>query len=152
MFSTPGTNRQRIELYHRILLDNWPGFFSLPSTTYLGSSMTKRPSKSRVFYFRLWSKLNRTLPHLTESILGILPMTNYTNFPIQIEKNPYFRELVRENVSDLSKRDIVDWLDITGIYDKYLHKPTKLNYREAVMLLTLTNLEINIKASKKIYG
>jgi hypothetical protein len=136
-------------LYQEIILHNWPEFFNLPCKNFKGGSISssKLEKKIRGFNLRLHNKLLRTFPKLTNSLIGIDPMTNYTDFHNQIRLNPNIRNIIRENLSDLQKRNITPWLDLNTINSTFLSEHTKLSYQTGTMLVVLANLEINLKAS-----
>jgi hypothetical protein len=97
------------------------------------------------FKNRVRNKTGRTFPHLSESLIGIDPMVNYTNFHTQIEKNENMRSVIIKNIKDLEKRNVTTWLNWQEI-NKDLEK--KLNFKEGLKLMALANLEINLKSSQ----
>ena len=137
------------KLYHDILLQFWSKFFTLPSKNFKGASLDSSELKRKMLSYkmRIRGKLSRTLPSFVDTLLGIDPMINYTDFHNQITKNANFRTLLKENLADLEKRNCIPWIDLRSINKKYFEKVENVNYHESVMLLTLANLEINLKAS-----
>ena len=60
-------------------------------------------------------------------------------------KRDDLRTLVYENIQDLKKRRIVDWIDIDGIWKR--HQDQEENHADTLTLLA--SLEINLKLSEK---
>ena len=55
------------------------------------------------------------------------------------------KTLVYENIQDLKRRGVVDWLDIDGIWSR--HQRKQANHANALTLLA--SLEINLKVKEK---
>ena len=72
-------------------------------------------------------------------------MTNYIDFDAGLREREDLRSLIKENLYDLNKRGIVDWLNIDRIWHRHQHK--KANHADA--LIMLASLEINLKFQEK---
>lgn len=140
-------HRQDQSFYHQMLIENWPDFFSLPSKNYKGAAINSSEYIKYIYRLksRILSKINRTFPSAYRTLAGIDKMVNYTDFHHQMIVNPNFRNIVIENTNDLKQRKSTPWLDLETLC-KPLYKQ-KITYHEGVILLVLTNLEINLKAS-----
>lgn len=69
------------------------------------------------------------------------PNLNYIDFNNAIRDRQDIRNIVYNNIIDLKNRNVVDWLDIDGIWDAHQNKKKDLSNA----LLLLSSLEINLK-------
>ena len=73
--------------------------------------------------------------------LGVDPRLNYIDVAASIRSGS-LRSLVRENLTDLKKRDLISWVDIEAIWEE--HQSGRVDHTNA--LDVLTSLEIHLKA------
>jgi hypothetical protein len=77
--------------------------------------------------------------------LGTDPRINYIDFDRGFRQRPRLRELVYENLQDLKRRHVVDWIDLDGIWREHLS--WRVEHGDALRLLTA--LEINLKVCER---
>jgi hypothetical protein len=73
--------------------------------------------------------------------LGVDPQLNYIDVAASIRSGS-LRSVVRENLTDLQKRDLIPWVDIEAIWEE--HQSGRVDHADA--LDVLTSLEIHLKA------
>lgn len=130
--------RKNQYLYKKILLNTFPDLFNLPTSTNKGLSL--RTSKIRTVLHKSLQKI------LTMTIGSRYKRVNYFNFCERLNKDLKFSELVFDNINDLIKRSLIDWIDINEILKS--HRLGKKDHHDA--LLVLCSLEIHLKNNKSI--
>lgn len=70
------------------------------------------------------------------------PGINYIDFDRGLRERKDLKQVVYENIKDLKKRGILDWIDMDSIWQR--HQRKQGNHADALTLLT--SLEINLKA------
>jgi hypothetical protein len=75
---------------------------------------------------------------------GGIPGINYIDFDRGLRERNDLKSVVYENIQDLKKRQIINWIDIDKIWLN--HQRSIGNYADA--LTSLASLEINLKQSK----
>ncbi len=149
MFGTPTKERVGPKLYRHILATTWPDLFSLPTKTYLGFPLihTHWQYRLKAHLSRVRAKAHREFPVIAQHVFGIDPMHNYTDWHNQFMYNKNFRQLARENLTDLAARNCVPWVPVQKLVSHYLEQSNRIDYSTGIALLVLLNLEINLKTS-----
>lgn len=136
MINIPNKYRYDEYLYKKLLLQAFPSLFRLSTKTNYGLALDASKLALRCGKLR----------HAMWQNLGYNKNINYVDFKLLFDKNQKFQYLIQKNMSDLKKRGIIDWLDISQIFDA--HVSGKVNHIDA--LLVLTSLEIHLKVGKSI--
>jgi hypothetical protein len=141
ILSVPVHLRRAERLYSKILLHAFPEAFSLPTKRAYGLAMGDPPWRiqRRRYAARL---MNRLVLHTPFLPARTDPLQNYINFAEAIRRRKDFRTLVRENIRDLRKRDLLDWLDLDHFMDGHLRG--RRDYSRELTLLV--SLEVLLKA------
>lgn len=144
ILSVPRRYRKNQYLYKLVLKQAYSDLFSLPAKTTFGLSLNAPHWRRQWRYqiIRLHSLKRRIFPGFP---WGVHPMTNYIDFDAGLREREDLRSLIKENLYDLNKRGIVDWLNIDRIWHRHQHK--KANHADA--LIMLASLEINLKFQEK---
>jgi hypothetical protein len=132
--------RRGLKLYEDILMDSDPFLFSLPCKNRGGATLNSS-SWSRLL-LRARSKVVRGLTKQYRR--GRPPtnqFTNYIDFDEGFRTRTDLRSLADTNLDDLSRRGLVDWLDLQQIWEEHL-SGERDHWRA---LLALISLEINLK-------
>jgi hypothetical protein len=136
------SNKYRIGqyLYKKIVQKAYPDLFSLPTKTNFGLPLNAPRWQvfARKGRLKLQSTARKFLPHL---LWRVSPMINYIDFDLALHRRRDLKTVVYENIQDLKKRKVVDWIDIDGIWRR--HQERKANHADA--LLVLASLEIYLK-------
>lgn len=128
--------------YIKMLLNEFPFLFSFPNKTNYGLSF--KPSKKDLFnsfFKRGISFLKRKI-----NLKFFDPGINYIDFNSGIRERKDLNEIIYNNLMDLKNRKIIDWIDFDKLW--YNHNILKKDHSDA--LLTLSSLEIHLKAGKKL--
>lgn len=141
ILSVPASLRRQERLYAKILLHAFPEAFALPTKRAYGLALTDPPWQIqwRRYYAGL---MNRIVSHTPFLQARINPMQNYLPFAQAIRRRQDFRTLVRENIDDLRRRELLDWLDLDHLVDRHL-KGRRDYSRELTLLVSL---EVLLKA------
>lgn len=137
--SLPDAYRRDQRAYKKILLEAYPDLFSLPVKSNVGLPLDASPLRKhskRVLEF-----LKRMGRRLGVPGLGVDPRLNYIDVAASIRSGS-LRNVVRENLTDLQKRDLIPWVDIEAIWEE--HQSGRVDHTNA--LDVLTSLEIHLKA------
>jgi len=152
MLNLPKKYRQekagkKISIYNEILLNTWPDIFEIPTATSWGLPLKSNYIRKLIKRATLSVKSlgRREFPKLP---WGKKQSLNYIDFDKGIREREDLKQLVHQNIQDLKKRDVVDWLDIDSIWRQ--HQERKANLGDTLTLLT--SLEINIKAQGELKG
>lgn len=135
ILSVDNKYRHEQSLYKDILRRAFPKAFSYKTKNNRGLPLGA--SAALVFAYRSFDRVRRALGMRSRSI-------NYVDFDRQIRQKPDLKEIISSNVLDLSKRGLVDWIDVTGILGK--HMRNEANHGDA--LVVLASLEVNLKSGK----
>ncbi|MBB4067457.1 asparagine synthetase B (glutamine-hydrolyzing) [Salinibacter ruber] len=139
ILSLPDAYRRDQRAYKKILLEAYPDLFSLPVKSNVGLPLDTSPLRKhskRVLEF-----LKRKGRSLGVPGLGVDPRLNYIDVAASIRSGS-LRSVVRENLTDLKKRDLISWVDIEAIWEE--HQSGRVDHTNA--LDVLTSLEIHLKA------
>jgi hypothetical protein len=144
ILSVPHRYRENQYLYREILKRAYPKLYSIPTKTNLGLTLTasKRRVQIRRLSLRARSYARRYLPGVSWSVH---PMTNYIDFERGLREREDLKTVIYENIQDLKRRTIVDWIDIDDLWNR--HQRRQANCAEALKLLA--SLEINLKVSER---
>ncbi len=149
----PRRYRENKYLYKKIILQAYPEIFSFPTEKTLGlplSASQKQLNRRRMFMRinkRFAYKL-RNNPKL-ENFFSVWPQfkiyrkINYIDFNHALRKTAKFKSLIYENIQELKKRNILDWLNLDQIWRE--HQNCQADHGHELMLLAA--LEISLKAS-----
>jgi len=144
ILSVPRRYRQGQYLYKEILKAAYARLFSLPAKNNLGLPL-KAPrwkKQARILNLAVRGLARRIAPSLCYSVS---PGLNYIDFDRAIRRRKDLRAVVCENVQDLKKRGIIDWIDVEDILGRHRHGHG--NHADALMLLA--SLEIHLKAQEE---
>lgn len=134
--SIDNSYRSNQYLYKKILQQDFPDLFSLPTKSNLGLPLGT--GKLSLFKKRVENKIKRKFNKKFVKDRNV----NYLNFDIAIGEKEDLTTLIKENIHDLYKRDIINWLDVRKIYRDHINK----NNEYGKALLLLASLEIHLKA------
>lgn len=143
ILNAPRRYRQGQCLYKEILKITYPRLFSLPVKNNFGLPLTAvRWRRSlRQQKLRARAAMKRLFPRIN---WGVSPSINYIDFDRGLRERADLKAVVHENIQDLKKRRIVDWIDTDAIWDR--HQRRQGDHADALTLLA--SLEINLKAQK----
>jgi len=145
MLSLPRAYRQSQLLYKEILTSAFPRLFSLPVKNNHGLPLGAPRWRRQIRRVRLYSRaaVSRLFPTLAYQVN---PGVNYIDFDRGLRERADLKAVVYENIQDLKRRGIVDWIDIDSIWAR--HQARRANHADALTLLA--SLEINLKAGHGI--
>jgi Asparagine synthase len=145
ILSVPRRYRVNQCLYIEILKKANPKLFLLPVKANLGLSYeaSRLRKLTRKVKLKLHSSCRKYLPQIYR---GVSPKINYIDFDWALRNRKDMKTVVFENIQDLKKRGIVDWIDIDGIWKR--HQEREANHSDELTLLT--SLEIYLKIKKQI--
>lgn len=140
IYSIPWRYRINQYLYKEILKKAYPTLFALPvkSNNGLPLEASNLRQFTRKAKLKLQSSCRKYLPRIYS---GVSPGINYIDFDWALRNRKDVKDLVFENIQDLKKRRIVDWIDIDSIWQR--HQQLLGNYADA--LTVLVSLEIYLK-------
>ena len=129
-------------LYKKIFCNTYPELFNIRTKSNFGSPLfaNKFLVKKNIFKSKVLQKLNDKFP------VFIDPRVNYRDFKWEIRNNTTFRNLIQDQILDLKKRSIIDWIDFNKLISDHLNN--RCDYSKE--LLSLASLEIHLKAGKNI--
>jgi len=141
ILNIPRRYREGQYLYKEILKATYPKLFSLPVKNNLGLPLGAPQWRKQAQQLNLYARAvaRRIFPSLRYSIN---PNLNYIDFDRGLRERWDLKTVVYDNIQDLKKRGIVDWIDIDAIWDR--HQNRNCNHADALTLLA--SLEINLKA------
>jgi hypothetical protein len=141
ILSVPRCYRKNKWLYKEILKAAYPKLFSLPTKTSYGLPL-KSP-KISVLARRAVLKANSIGRQLFPTKpWAVDPRLNYIDFDRGLRERGDLKTLVHENLHDLKRRGVVDWIDFDAIWQR--HQQKQGNHSDALVILA--SLEINLKA------
>jgi len=144
ILSVPRRYREYQFLYKEILKEAYPKLFSLPTKTNFGLPLDapKWQLQLQQLTLRVRSAARRFFP---SGSWGAHPMTNYIDFDQGLRARKDLKNVVYENIQDLKRHGIIEWLDINEIWNR--HQRKQANYADVLILLA--SLEINLKVQEK---
>lgn len=135
-------DRFRQRFYTEFLYREFPDLFNLPIKVFHG--LPPNGNKIKLNYRRikhgLVSSINKMHP------IFFNPHLNYLDFNEGIRRRKDLNKVVFDNIMDLKKRRILQWINIDRIYQDHMGR--KANHADALLLLA--SLEIHLKAGKRI--
>ncbi len=141
ILAAPRRYREKQLLYKEILRSAYPRLFALPAKNSLGLPLAaprwRRCLRRTILRARAAAK--RLLPRMD---WAVSPGAKYIDFDRSLRERADLKTVVYENVQDLKKRRIVDWIDIDAVWDR--HQKRRANHADALTLLA--SLEVNLKA------
>jgi hypothetical protein len=142
MCSLPERFRLDQFLYRKMLLKLYPVLYGIENTRTFGIPLGANRYRSalQIAYLITQKRIRKIWPSIID--LDI----NYIDFDRGLREREDLQRIVHENILDLKKRKIVDWVDIDGIWKKHMNKSG--NHADA--LLILASLEIHLKAGRKL--
>lgn len=136
--------REKQSLYKAILRLAHPRLFTLPAKNSLGLPLAaprwRRGVRRTILRARAAAK--RLVPRMD---WVVSPGVNYIDFDRSLRERADLKTVVYENIQDLKRRRIVDWIDVDTIWDR--HQKWRANHADALILLA--SLEINLKAQER---
>ena len=143
ILGVPRRYRERQFLYKEVLKTAYPKLFSLPTKNTYGLPLTasrwrqclhRESLRARAIAKRsiLWAKRS------------ISPGSNYIDFDRGLRERWDLKAVVYENIQDLRKRRIIDWIDVDAIWNR--HQRGQGNHADGLTLLA--SLEINLKTGQ----
>lgn len=139
ILSVDNKHRHKMALYKKILLRSFPKIFSYRTKTCKGLPLN--PSRYQIFVEKVQNKIERFT-----GIDAKYKYINYMDFNRSIREKPDLKDIFISNITDLYKRDIIDWIDINKILKDHIEN--RGNYADA--LITLCSLEIHLKTGKRL--
>ena len=143
MLGAPRRYRENRRLYKEILRKAYPRLFSVPVKSNYGLplGMPTYAIKAQRGFLKAKSVARRLIPRIP---WGLEPQTNYIDFNQGLRERADLKELVYENLQNLQRRHVVNWLDLESLWNR--HQRRQANYADALTLLT--SLEIYIRAGE----
>jgi hypothetical protein len=143
ILSVPRPYRAGQYLYKEILKAAYPALFSLPTKTNFGLPLNVRGWRKslQVGKLHVGSIARRLFPWRN---WGVFPGINYIDFNHGLRKRSDLQQVIYENIHDLKKRKIIDWVDIDRIW--CTHQNHQGNFADALTLFA--SLEIFLKAQE----
>ncbi len=132
--------------YKNVLIEGFPKLFkNMPEKNYgllTSSERSKLYSYGRKIINHTTKKMNRILKKSNILPYKPNPKINQIDIDWALRERNDVKKTIFENLEDLQKRGIVDWIDTFKIFDD--HQKKKANYGDALKALAL--LEIRIKS------
>lgn len=152
ILTVPRAYRENNYIYQKIIMKAFPDIISFPAkNTYGGRiDISKTALQSRHILSALRNKISffsHSGIQFFDSVwnsLGIFKDINYIDFDYAIRNREDLKHLVLKSINDLKKRNILDWLDLDGLWSA--QQKTKSRNGKALMLLTA--LEISLKTTE----
>lgn len=151
ILTVPRFYRENNYIYKKIIMKAFPDIISFPAKNAYGGQIgiSKTALKGRHVLSALRNKIsffNHSGGQLFDGIwnsLKIFKDINYIDFDHAIRNRDDLKSLVSKNINELKQRDILDWLDLDGLWADHQNK--KSNHGNALMLLTA--LEVSLKTT-----
>jgi len=138
MFNSPRELHDDFSIYYAMLNHIDSKLFNYPSKKKMGLSINS--SEFKVKYMRARSKVRQNFK------FEKIPInTNYFDFNIKINSDIKFKQLIKEQIFDLSQRDLVEFMDLKDIFNRYTNGVVSPE-----MIKTLVALEVHLKNGKKL--
>lgn len=130
-------------LYRQALVAAFPALFALPIRSHRGLPVSAAPwrVKLRRLVIRASKAPRRLIPSWP---WGVDPVLNYLDFDQALRTKRDLRSVIDENIRDLARRQLVDWLDVERLWRQ--HRSGAVNRGDAVLLLA--SLELCLKAQE----
>ena len=138
MLSLPDTYRRSQYLYGKMFLQHFPHIFRLRTKKDRGLPLkaSRFRKKSRIIRVRILKEANKIFPFVVN------PSINYLDFEWGLRKRNDLRNIVYDNIMDLKRRKLIDWIDFDALWNEHMEK--KKAHGAALMILA--SVEIHLKA------
>ena len=138
--SIPDGFRKNQNLFIEVMLREYPDLFGLPSKTSYGLKLSS--SDLQKFVRRGRNKLwNIARQNIRAVDWPALPMTNFFDADLLLRNNETLSRIVRHNLENLQKRNVVPWIDIDALWNAHINR--KAHHGDALKILF--SLEMNLK-------
>jgi asparagine synthetase B (glutamine-hydrolysing) len=138
MLSVADSHRKGQSLYKKMLCKTYPFLFSLKTKNNYGLPLYA--NSILTFIKKAELKCKKMCNRVYHTFLD--KRINYLDFDSAIRERSDLRSIFAENLMDLEKRGIIDWISINKIWNAHLMKQGY--YSDA--LIVLVSLEIHLKA------
>lgn len=141
----PKNYRLNQYLYRKMLFESFQKLFEFPSTATYGGPLYQPmwQRKMRKNIVRAKNLVRRKAPWFPQKPCI---MTKYLDFNVVSRKGGIYYDLFAQCIEDLAKREIIDWIDIRGLWKSHQRYELSLG-RE---LQVLVSLEVLLKAGVTI--
>lgn len=136
--SIPNHHRKDQSFYKKMFLRSFPELFSLPTKTSYGLPLNA--SATKLLFARAQNRIARTFGLIADR------NTNYMDFNEKIRSKDDLKHVIKSNVLDLKKRNIIDWIDVDQVLGNHLAK--RGDHADA--LIVLASLEIHFKSGLQL--
>jgi hypothetical protein len=144
ILNAPSNLRLEQTLYKSLLLHAYPHLFSLPTKIHQGLGLNA--TRPRRTLHSLLLRFQNTLVGSNNPVSLRHKAMNYFNFDEAMREPNGFARLCRENLSDLKRRAICDWVDVDQLWTT--HRNRMGDFGRAISLLV--SLEISLKAGANL--
>jgi len=145
ILNVPCRYRENQYLYKGILKRAYPKLFSLPTKSNRGLPLDAL--KWRFLLRRLSVGARSLARRFFPGDPWVHPTINYIDFDWALRNREDVRTLVYNNIQNLKRRGVVDWIDIDGIWDR--HKRKQANHADALTLLASLEIILKVNCSAK---
>jgi hypothetical protein len=137
----PIAYRKDQRLYREILTRRFPKLFRLPTTSSMG--LAAQPGTVARTAVRLKRRMIRDFKRIfPRSKITVPSGAQYLDFNSALRRPGDLREVVGENLSDLSRRGAVDWLNLEDLWDQ--HQRGIRNLADALTILAAAEIYLKI--------
>ena len=137
--SVPQKYRRGLKLYEKILLDSFPELFAFPTKNNYGLSL--KSSHVKILAKKMSFKVQKKLGF--QEVINS-KLRNYFDINTAIRNNVNIKNIMIENINDLTHRNILPWLNPNKILDDHLK--SLADYGDAIQVLA--SLEIILKSKE----
>jgi hypothetical protein len=139
MFSVPSQYRLDERLLIKMAQGAFPDLFGLPTKMNYGGTLGSRPE---------FALAKRAVNKVRKRLRRYIPSINYgpilyDDYNERFRDSPDLIEIARRNLSDLSARGVVDWLDLDDLWQR--HKNRRGNFGDALCALVSLELVLKVK-------
>lgn len=121
-------------------------FFLYPVTKNWGGSLNSSSTESFFRHTSHWIRTRAAPSHHLWDRIGIYRVLQYLDFNDAVRERDDFRSMVRENIQDLKRRQLIDWLELDRLWRDHQDKKCDIGME----LMLLTALEISLKVEDEI--
>lgn len=125
-------------LYQYMLIKAFPNLFSIGTKNNHGLPITT--NKSRIYFKGFLKRIKKNINKIHSIFKN--PYMNYMDFGEAIRLRHDFYNIVYNNIMDLDRRNIIDWIDLKSLLKNHLNG----QYDFGNALVILTSLELIFKA------
>lgn len=144
ILGVPSALRHQRKLYKDMLLYAYPDLFSLlPTSRNVGLPLHVTGWRRRLH--KRWLRFRTKLKQIMPTPLRWPDLdTNYIDLKVAFVRKPWVRDLFYENITDLARRGVIDWVDVLQVWKNFDTMPINLD-KDLELLLSV---EILFKAGK----